>query len=335
MTTISDLPWDLVEEILSRVRAPITSLGAVRFTCKRWNAYSKEREAKQQFVGFMMKNFRVCSVRFDVHGILHNDDVHEEFFQSTKKLGNVHNQVEVSQVFHCDGLLLCATRGNTGLVVWNPYLGQTRWIKPRNTYHILDKSDSWRVRNVTPDWDRGLYPGASLNGNAYFLACAPEGDGTLVCFDFTRESFGQFLPPPSSYCYYDSYITMSSLREEKLAALFQDRTHCEMEIWVTAKIERNEEVSWSKFLKFDFQFDYTVDSFFVEEEKKLAVVFDLEKSNESTKHRLGNAAYVIGEKGCLKVVNLGESNGCCIPLVCSSSYVPSLVQVNRELQETK
>ncbi|CAH8261111.1 unnamed protein product [Arabidopsis lyrata] len=53
MTMMSDLTQDLVEEILCRV--PITSLGAVRSTCKGWNALSKERilcigEPKQQFL---------------------------------------------------------------------------------------------------------------------------------------------------------------------------------------------------------------------------------------------------------------------------------------------
>ncbi|KAG7575832.1 F-box domain [Arabidopsis thaliana x Arabidopsis arenosa] len=35
MTTISDLPKELVEEIISRV--PMKSMRAVRFTCKKWN----------------------------------------------------------------------------------------------------------------------------------------------------------------------------------------------------------------------------------------------------------------------------------------------------------
>lgn len=39
MTKISDLPRDLAEEVLSRV--PVTSLRAVRFTCKKWNTLTK------------------------------------------------------------------------------------------------------------------------------------------------------------------------------------------------------------------------------------------------------------------------------------------------------
>ena len=38
---MSDLPQDLVDEILSRV--PATSLKRLRSTCKRWNALFKDR----------------------------------------------------------------------------------------------------------------------------------------------------------------------------------------------------------------------------------------------------------------------------------------------------
>ncbi|KAG2288912.1 hypothetical protein Bca4012_030067 [Brassica carinata] len=112
---------DLVEEIL--IRVPITSLGAVRSTCKRWNTLSKSRllckaKANQQFVGFMRKNSKLCSLRFDLH--------EEEF-----AVKEIDNQVEISKVFVCNGLLLCVNvKSNDiqSLMAWNPYLGQTRWI---------------------------------------------------------------------------------------------------------------------------------------------------------------------------------------------------------------
>jgi len=39
MTKLSDLPGDLLEEILSRV--PVTSSRALRSTCRKWNTLSK------------------------------------------------------------------------------------------------------------------------------------------------------------------------------------------------------------------------------------------------------------------------------------------------------
>lgn len=52
---------------------------------------------------------------------------------SIKRLGKLtcltHGQVKISQVFHCDGLLLCILKDDKRLLVWNPCLGQTRWIE--------------------------------------------------------------------------------------------------------------------------------------------------------------------------------------------------------------
>ncbi|KAF2602554.1 hypothetical protein F2Q70_00025392, partial [Brassica cretica] len=41
-------------------------------------------------------------------------------------------QVTISQVQHCKGLLLCVLL--TGIMVWNMYLREKRWIKPRYFY---------------------------------------------------------------------------------------------------------------------------------------------------------------------------------------------------------
>ncbi|CAH8262567.1 unnamed protein product [Arabidopsis lyrata] len=77
MTIMSDLPRDLLAEILSKV--PLTSLRAVRFTCKKWNDLSKDRsfhkkqiiEAKKkqlkEFEVIMMRNFRVYLTSVDIH----------------------------------------------------------------------------------------------------------------------------------------------------------------------------------------------------------------------------------------------------------------------------
>ncbi|KAG7563929.1 F-box domain [Arabidopsis suecica] len=386
MTMMSDLLQDLVEEILYRV--PITSLRAVRSTCKRWNTLSKDRilckaEARHQFIGFMMKKYKLCSMRFDLHGTFNEEGGDEFVDPSIKELGNLFNQVKISRVFQCDGLLLCVTKeDNTRLVVWNPYLDQMRWIQPINTYHRFDRyaigydtngkhkilrflddreidrthvfayeiydfsSNSWRVLDITPGWEIESYQrGASLKGNTYFIAKEkqvfeedgeyPEPPDYLLCFDFTTESFGQFLPLPFQHFFYDAGA-LSSLRDEKLAALFQSEDRSEVEIWVTTMIETNT-VSWNPFLKVDmephyglsFMFNYAGGSFFIDEEKKVAVVIHFDAS-ETTRYK--DAAYIIGENGYVKKVPLGGSlnfSQYCCPLVCCSSYVPSLVQINQ------
>ncbi|KAL0727551.1 hypothetical protein Bca4012_023644 [Brassica carinata] len=75
MTTLSDLPHDLIwEKILAKVS--ITSLIAVRCTCKLWNAISKEfivgkaRPSRhREFLGFMMASNKIYPFRFDIEGI--------------------------------------------------------------------------------------------------------------------------------------------------------------------------------------------------------------------------------------------------------------------------
>ncbi|CAH8261101.1 unnamed protein product, partial [Arabidopsis lyrata] len=387
MKTISDLPRNLVGKILSMV--PITCLGAVRCTCKGWNALSKVRilckaETRHQFVGFMMKNYKLCSVRFDLF-----DNEREFVDPSVKELGDFPE--EVSKVFQCDGLLLCSTRDNTKLVLWNPYLGQTRWIQPRSAYHRFDiyaigydnngkhkilrfvdnheidgifayeiydlSSNSWRVLgDITLNCDAEPYQrGVSLKGNTYFIAKEkivyeddveyPVPPNYLLCFDFTAESFGQFLPLP--FQHHDDFDAgaLASLGDQKLAALNQCEDRTEVELWVTTMIEPNA-VSWYPFLKVDmephygshFMFNFYGGSFFIDEEKKVAVVIHFDPS-EATRHE--DAAYIIGDNGYVKKVHLGEAvphipgaldfshfQNCC-PLVTSCSYVPSLVQINQ------
>ncbi|CAA7018995.1 unnamed protein product [Microthlaspi erraticum] len=70
---ISDLPEDLVEEILSRV--PATSLKPLRSTCKRWKAFFKTprfavkhfRNAPKQSHVVMLKDSRVFPTNVDLN----------------------------------------------------------------------------------------------------------------------------------------------------------------------------------------------------------------------------------------------------------------------------
>ncbi|CAL9223375.1 unnamed protein product [Arabidopsis halleri] len=149
MAIMSDLPRDLLAEIFSRV--PLTSLRAVRFTCKKWNDLSKDPsfiekqivEAKKkqlkEFEVIMMRNCRVYLTSVDLHSDVDPSFTPKGTLISLNDDANHHQIDNVSRVFHCDGLLLCITKDlNSRLVVWNPYFGQTRWIKPRNSYHIKD-----------------------------------------------------------------------------------------------------------------------------------------------------------------------------------------------------
>ncbi|KAF8077170.1 hypothetical protein N665_1058s0007 [Sinapis alba] len=368
MTTMLNLPEDLVREILSRV--PLTSLRALRCTCRTWNALSKtqvfgKKAARNQFLGFTVINDRVYSLRLELQGI-HNKGgglIHK----STKKINKLDGTF-IYQVFHSDGLLLCVGY-RSNIVVWNPYLGQTRCIphassdfgfsdvfafghdKNNRNHKILRfcydddetlfcfelfdfKNSSWRVLDIEPDIDLDIWKsGVSVNGNTYFVAQHNRADvsDVLVCFDFTTERFCRPLP-----FHYDAaeHVVLSCVREEKLAVLYQIENT--MEIWITTKIEQDA-VTWSKFLEVEmtrldgfldhFDYDSENESFFIDEEKKVAVVvFEDDLIKDQTCYY--QTAHIIGQDGHVKSLSTAEcrKRGITTALVFSS-YVPSLVQV--------
>ncbi|KAG7598287.1 F-box domain [Arabidopsis suecica] len=395
MTMICDLPPELVGKIFTKI--PITSLRTVRSTCKLWNALTKEwvlgkAVARQPGAGFMTRNSRVLSVRFDLQGIRKTDG---ELVDPSIKQLDVFNQVEIIKVFHCHGLLLCILKDKSRLVVWNPYLGQTRRIRPRTDFHRYDRyalgydinhnhkilrfldddqknlldyeiydlsSKSWRVLKITPDWYVYFnHRGVSVNGNTYFFAHEKEGPhgwkDFLLCFDFTKERFGPRLPLPSgpSEPYNEDTVTLSCVREEQLAVLYEMDCHdVILEIWVTTRIESNA-LSWSKFLKVDMtphlvsdsndrftaRFNEAIGSFFIDEEEKVALVFGVD-GYVKTKTTGCPTAFISGEDGYFKTVSLrGAPNvkksrtKYFPPLVCSSFYLPSLVQINKPRKRKK
>ncbi|CAN6885285.1 unnamed protein product [Brassica oleracea] len=221
-------------------------------------------------------------------------------------------------------------------VVWNPYLGQVRLIKPSKKLYIsykycmgYDNKNNHkilrRVLDVTCNWIIHHYrQGFSLKGNTYFVAQGRE-EGlreSLICFDFTSERFRHCLDLESNYSKGDSVI-LSSAGEEQLAVLFHRVDTYEIEIRITTKIEADD-VTWTSFLKIDVEpfessgmfwkfLRYGI--FYVDEKNKAALICDYHCSR----------AYVIGEDNYFKVVSLGESTGS--PVVCS--YVPSSVQIQK------
>ncbi|XP_010431648.1 PREDICTED: putative F-box protein At2g11200 [Camelina sativa] len=148
ITALSDLPLDMVEEVISKV--PLTSLRAVRTTCKNWNGLFKHRRSftkkhirksraatkKREFMAIMRSNASVDLMSFNFRGLDNDDDV-ETFINRKAKFVSLNDGDGVDDIYsvsHCRGLLLCScsTTGkkNSRLMVLNPYRGQTRWIEP-------------------------------------------------------------------------------------------------------------------------------------------------------------------------------------------------------------
>ncbi|CAA7059801.1 unnamed protein product [Microthlaspi erraticum] len=135
-TRLCDLPYDLIgENILAKV--PLTSLKAVRSTCKLLNALSKDfivgkATWQHKFLGFMkLCDGKLYSLTFDLQGIRKDEDL----VHSTIKPCALPFQVEIYKVIHCEGLVLCLIKDNSQVMVWNPYLGQARWIGPRTNFY--------------------------------------------------------------------------------------------------------------------------------------------------------------------------------------------------------
>ncbi|KAF8081754.1 hypothetical protein N665_0868s0010 [Sinapis alba] len=309
MTMISDLPQDLVENVLSRVPL-MTSMRKVRFTCKRWNALSRDPNFAKHFgkglsrLLIMRSEFRVWLMSVDFQGRSFNkEELISPYVKEDKR----------------------------SLVVWNPYLGETRWIKPMKTYHkrdlyalgydinknqkilrVLDHytrlrnsysvyeiydlmSSSWRVLDVNPDWEMDYY-----------------------------RRFNHMLK--------------KVVREEQLVVLYQGDSSCLVEIWVTNRIEANA-VSWSSKVLLSVYipqlFDFFSGSFIIDEEQKLVVIFDKDEKY------IHNTAYIIGENGWYKTLDLREEiyhrekNGefTSMPLVCS--YSPTSVKIQQRARRGK
>ncbi|EOA32243.1 hypothetical protein CARUB_v10015509mg, partial [Capsella rubella] len=163
---VLDLPLDLVDEILYKV--PATSLIRLRSTCKRWNALFKDsRFTEKQFrkaassrsMILLLKDYRICPVSVNL-----NVTPPSIKFQGTLSLKcsdtSKSKEVDVARVFHCDGVLLCTTKKKS-LVVWNPCLGETRWIElsdanvkaPRFALGYIQNNKSCRNYKILRWWD--------------------------------------------------------------------------------------------------------------------------------------------------------------------------------------
>ncbi|CAF2195548.1 putative F-box protein At3g17500 [Brassica napus] len=194
------------------------------------------------------------------------------------------------------------------------------------------ESHSWKdLNDVFPNSCRKLLSKAvSLKGNIYWVANKNDEEDFLLSFDFSTEKYtclsisfssddGDFVP-----------TTLSVVREERLAVLYSSYSHpTKIEIWMTThdKIDQARLVSWSKFLSLELdennpQIDLSTDiTFFIDEEKKAAVLCDVEYFN---KRDMG-MVYIVGEDNRFMKIPVGtNSSG---PVIYN--YVPSLVQIQQ------
>uniref|UniRef100_M4F276 F-box domain-containing protein n=1 Tax=Brassica campestris TaxID=3711 RepID=M4F276_BRACM len=356
MPRMIDLPQKLVVEIFKRV--PITSLKAVRSTCKTWEAITKSwvvlgAAARHEFLlGFVKMNNKVYSLRYH-----HQGDV------SVQQV-DLPNQLEISSmVYHCDGLLLCVAKDLSKLLVWNPYLCQSRWIGPRgesfnasDMYAIGYSEDKNKKRDhkILRFVDDSCVVGPVISVFRCEIYEMSSSDSSWRVLEEGKPEWEIDVHQRGASV--NDCVTLSSfLRgdDEQLAALFGGCESSFFEIWVTLSVEPKY-VSWTKFLvvetggpiftSLNFQLStYFGGSFFVDEENKVAVVFERDSYiSISAPPPSQHTAFVFGQAGYIHSVNLGQAlklqhlspysgkhcQALLPPLVCSSSFRPTLVQVS-------
>ncbi|XP_010419578.1 PREDICTED: putative F-box protein At3g17560 [Camelina sativa] len=319
---ISNLRVDVLEEILSKV--PVTSLRRLRSTCKLWYHHALFKDP-----GFIKKHsdktergyYDVMLIEYEVYSVSSN--INEVHLNSRLRLKGNHSLIDplsnsdqfgIYEAFHCDGLLLCTAvsrEHEAWCVVWNPFSGKTRWIRPISQYHQTEEvyalgynnkelchnykilriisrekleiyefsSNSWRSLDVSPHGII-LSLGASLKGNTYWVSSPSGVSGySLLSFDFSTEKFQHLCVPFHKEAAYFSTMGLSVVREEHLSLLlYYTGSKSKIDIWIAKEIETTF-ASWTKFLHVDLKPGMNCCSsppisFFINEEKKVAVFCD-------------------------------------------------------------
>ncbi|WZY72863.1 hypothetical protein YC2023_005103 [Brassica napus] len=336
---ISDLPHHLLEEILSRV--PATTLKRLQPTCKQWNALLKDqiftekhhRKAPKQPLLLMLKEFRVCPVSVEINLSVTAPSIEFKDPFDIKGSPSSSQQVNIVEVIHCEGLLLCITEYNK-LVVWNPFLGETKWIqasshykkkssfalgyknnKSCRDYKILRywqscksedqvvefeiyelSSDSWRfLDGISLDYYIHASGWVSLQGNTYWVGSErKDKDSSIFLLSFDFTTERfRRLNLPPVL----PTMKLSLFREEQISGLHMNYFPLKMDLWVTTNFGTEAAaLSWSK--------SFTVDLHVLEERYPMFTTFLLDEDKIHKKvvvcpglvgRDTKNVVYIIGE----------------------------------------
>ncbi|XP_019083475.1 PREDICTED: F-box protein At3g22350-like [Camelina sativa] len=130
----------------------VTSVKRLGSTCKRWNAiFEDERfiekhfsKAPKESMVLILKGYRVCPVSVNLN--VAPPSIEFKGALGLKISPSSSEEVDIVNVFHCDGLLLCNTKDGR-LVAWNPCLGETRWIQRKTCYDIESRFTLGYIQN--------------------------------------------------------------------------------------------------------------------------------------------------------------------------------------------
>ncbi|CAH8360694.1 unnamed protein product [Eruca vesicaria subsp. sativa] len=276
------LPWELEEEILSRL--PPKSLVRCRAVSKRWNSLFNDKSfinkhlclSRPQFI-FMTKS-KIYSIDI-IDQSIDLRELHSSCRDLNSEYGNINTW---------DDLLFCEYPFDSkkGIALWNPWLRHVNWIKlsvdrdfevfglgydnsrPQKVHKILlylsyfpqpqkiaiYECASQALRFIdTPgdnmhisEIDKRSHV-LSLSGNLYWISYNYlTGEYFIRSFDFTREIFKPFCLFPFQVKHIKNEALLAVWKGDRLSLLKQCYLpRNEIEIWVMEnKIDVKEEVVW-------------------------------------------------------------------------------------------
>ncbi|XP_010467242.1 PREDICTED: F-box protein At2g14710-like [Camelina sativa] len=280
MAHLEKLPWELIEEILSRV--PPKSLVRFRTVSKQWNALLEDKtfmnNHKMTFRFILATESKIYSVSIDPVIVV------RELTLGTPGL----ETLELKNLVDCNELLLCGKKN--GAVVWNPWLGQSRWIEPslkrsgmefdgigyeNKNYKMAvfcpgneDQTDNfctsydfasdvWIDLQSKSDED-SIYPESvvSLNGTLYWVCSLDETDPLsydISTFDFSTGLYSRFCDLPCGRNHGEDALVLKVFRGDRFSLLKQCMVTKKIEIWVTENkinFENGDDVVWMNFMTF-------------------------------------------------------------------------------------
>ncbi|RID67069.1 hypothetical protein BRARA_D02173 [Brassica rapa] len=347
------LPWELIEEILSRV-SPI-SLVRFKTVCKRWKAILDDKtfinNHKETFRFILKSKSKIYSVSIDPKIVVR---------ELTLDVPGLESQKPKFWIDY-DEFMICHT--DKGTAVWNPWLKQistcikhprfefvgicydgSNWTSIWGNYNVWIIHDyafvAWK--HVTSgDCDERKIQlktmhseiGGSLNGSLFWIAYRDETD-PLYClcrFDFYKERFYTFCDLPCGMTHPRDALVVRFFKGDRFSVLKQCHVTKKIEIWVTknkVNVEDGRDVVWVSFMTFsipnfpslvqaepysDQQPSYYIDN-------KRLVMCSCDENGQAW-------IYVLGENKLISIVQLDSVVD---PWPSHCTYFPSLVPVPRE-----
>ncbi|KAF8118192.1 hypothetical protein N665_0006s0185 [Sinapis alba] len=259
------LPWELIEEILSR--ASPESLVRFRVVCKRWKAILDDKTVvynhKDTFQFILTTKSKIYSVRIDPKIVVRELSLDIPGLESQKP----------TKLISSNEFLICST--DIGAAVCNPWLKQITWIsETRFKFYGIGHTDSnskseesayktiwckhtkWKIHDIASGtWK--IYveskpgdcnkeenqltllhspSGVLLNGNLFWISSSAETNPLyhLEALDFSREAgFYRFCHLPCGKRHPCDVLVLSVFKGDRFSVLKQSKVTKKIEIWVT------------------------------------------------------------------------------------------------------